>query len=77
MATFNLNIETHSAAVAEDGREGEIARILRITAERIENGRDSGILLDINGARVGSWDMNLPAALDEADDDEDEDEDGD
>lgn len=73
MAKFTLNIETHSAAIAEDGREFELARILRTTAERVENGQDSGILLDINGARVGSWEMDLPAILGDAEDDDPED----
>lgn len=71
MAKFILNIETHSAAVAEDGRETEVARILRTAAERVENGQDSGILLDINGARVGSWEMDLPVVSSNEDDDED------
>lgn len=70
MATVSLNIETHSAAVTENGREHEIARILRDTAERIENGQDAGVLLDINGAQVGSWDMDLPAILNDEEDDE-------
>lgn len=75
MATFTLKIETHSAAIAEDGREHEIVRILRATAERVENGHDSGILLDINGARVGSWEMDLPVVSSDEDDNEDDDED--
>ena len=66
MATFTLNIETHSAAIAEDDRELEIARILRKTAERVENGQTSGTLLDINGASVGTWEMDLPAVPEEA-----------
>ena len=69
MAKFSLNIETHSAAVAEEGREHEIARILRDTAERIENGQAAGVLLDINGAQVGSWAMDLPALLNDGEDD--------
>lgn len=71
MATFTLKIETDSAAIAEDGREHEIVRILRATAERVQDGRDSGILRDINGVNVGSWEMDLPVVSSDEDDDED------
>lgn len=70
MATFTFNIETNNTAIADEGGEHEIARILRITADRIENGEDSGNLRDINGGTVGTWSMNLPSAQDE-DDEED------
>lgn len=73
MATFTFNIETHNTAIADEGGEREIARILRITADRIENGEDSGNLRDINGGTVGTWSMNLPSVQDEDENDPDED----
>ena len=73
MATFNFNIESHNTALTDEGgREHEIARLLRVTAERIENGEDSGNLRDINGATVGTWSMDLPSLQAEGDDDDDE-----
>lgn len=77
MAKFSLNIVTDAAAVAEDGREHEIARILRTVPQRVEDGETSGILRDVNGVNVGSWDVDLPVIVDddtEDGDDEDEDE---
>lgn len=75
MAKFSLNIVTDSAAVAEEGREFEIARILRTVPERIEDGETSGVLRDINGVNVGSWDVDLPVITDDNAEDEDEDND--
>lgn len=73
MAKFSLNIVTDSAAVAEEGREFEIARILRTVPGRIEGGETSGTLRDVNGVNVGSWDVDLPAVLaDSEGDDQDE-----
>lgn len=51
---FMLNIETHNVALTEDG-EWELSRLLRKTADAIENGRTSGPLIDYNGATVGTW----------------------
>ena len=37
--------------------EGELARMLREIAEKIEKGRVYGSVMDINGNIVGSWDI--------------------
>ncbi|MFA5436896.1 MAG: hypothetical protein WC372_12730 [Candidatus Neomarinimicrobiota bacterium] len=53
---FKIEIETGNAAF-EDDRNMELARILRQIAERLENGEDAGRVLDINGNKVGSFEM--------------------
>lgn len=49
-----VEIDSGNAALAEDP-EGETARLLRETAERITAGHGSGVLLDSNGNRVGRF----------------------
>lgn len=51
---FTLRIRSDSAAMVED-TEGEVARLLRRTADQVESGVVTGTLLDINGNKVGSW----------------------
>lgn len=57
---FKLEIETDNAAF-EDGGNEELARILRKLADRITFGTydedDNGALLDINGNKVGDWEL--------------------
>lgn len=53
---FKIEIETGNAAF-EDDRNMELARILRQIAERLENGEDAGRVLDINGNKVGSFEI--------------------
>jgi hypothetical protein len=47
----NLN----NAAFDDNGKSGEIARILRDVAAKLETGRYEGNALDINGNTVGMW----------------------
>ncbi len=51
-----ITIKTDNAAFSESGggREIEIARILRLLAMKLEQGREVGALLDYNGNRVGT-----------------------
>lgn len=53
---FKIEIETGNAAF-EDDRNMELARILRQIAERLENGENAGRVLDINGNKVGSFEI--------------------
>lgn len=59
MPTFTVNLDCSSAAF-EDNTEGEVARILREIADRVEN-RDAKFpgfyqtIHDINGNDVGRW----------------------
>lgn len=58
---FNLELETDNAAFM-DGRSAEIARILRTIARNIEiisqRGDAAGVVLDINGNKVGRWELS-------------------
>ena len=72
---FGLKISSENAAFA-DNPEYETARLLRQTADRLENGIPGGMLMDINGNRVGHWDLEVPEDEYE-DNDEDDDNDAD
>lgn len=55
--SFRLDItDMDDAAMNEYPRE-EVARILRETAEKVQNGNDYGYLRDINGNKVGHWSL--------------------
>ncbi len=55
--SFRLDItDMEDAAMDEYPRE-EVARILRETADKVENGTDYGNLRDFNGNNVGHWDL--------------------
>ncbi|USN14482.1 hypothetical protein PAPPERLAPAPP_01130 [Brevundimonas phage vB_BpoS-Papperlapapp] len=55
---FKLEIDTGNAAFDDDAKPGELARILRDLADKIENGADMGAVRDVNGNRVGRFDVN-------------------
>ena len=52
---FKLEIDTENAAFEGDNLRGELVRILRAVARRIELHDDRGNVNDINGNRVGSF----------------------
>lgn len=56
---FIVHVDTTNAAFAEDPN-GELARILRHVAERVEAGAPSGVIRDTNGNRVGRWTVSEP-----------------
>lgn len=53
---FILDISTENAAFEDtlDGR-GEVARILREIADRLDEGQHNGTARDVNGNKCGSW----------------------
>ena len=54
---FQVDIATNGAAFEGPGEPGgEVARILRDLADRVEDGGNSFPLRDVNGNRVGSAD---------------------
>jgi hypothetical protein len=64
---FILEIEGANGASYED-TPGEVARLLRDCAGQVEDGIRQGLLRDLNGNHVGSWQFG--------EDEEDEDRDG-
>jgi hypothetical protein len=52
---LKLEMETDGDSFAEDEFPHECARIMRDVARRIQDGQDSGAILDINGNAVGRW----------------------
>lgn len=50
--TLRMNMDN---AAFEMYPASEAARLLRLVAEKMENGADGGKLLDINGNTVGTW----------------------
>lgn len=54
---FKLEIDTGNAAFEDEGKGYEIARILRDLAAKVENGADSGSVRDLNGNKVGTFEV--------------------
>lgn len=60
---LKLEIKTGGAAFSEDDvltTEGryEVARLLRKISVQIECGDSDGVIMDINGNKVGRWDLD-------------------
>ena len=54
---FELKMDCDNSAFEPDHRL-EIARILVAVADRMVNeGRDGGVCVDVNGNRVGEWEV--------------------
>lgn len=53
---FRIEFDTNNAAF-EFG-ENEIRRILNNTADKVDNGRKKGFVIDINGNLIGYWVYN-------------------
>lgn len=51
---FTVDFRCENSAFDGDP-SGEVARILRGIAERVEGGATSGVVFDDNGNSVGSW----------------------
>ena len=60
-------VSTKGAAFAGHG-EQECARLLRLVAERVEDGQLDGQLRDINGNHCGGFDLRLEAPQGEVSD---------
>ena len=54
---MRVTITTDNAAFGESDYEmrAEVARILREIADDLDNGKDGGPCIDINGNTVGRW----------------------
>lgn len=55
MSEFWMKISTDNAAFVDAPEGAELARLLRETAERLEQGVPYGSLRDVNGNMVGRW----------------------
>lgn len=60
MSEFRLTIATDNAAFSDGAHGHELARILRVVAQRVEDAGEmpdgaTGNVLDINGNRCGYW----------------------
>jgi hypothetical protein len=52
---FELKIKTGGAAFQDDCSHQELRRLLKCIEALLEDGITSGVLVDINGNRVGEW----------------------
>ncbi len=62
---FTLTLETLNEAFDGANHPIELARILRVVANRIEAGQTEGNVRDINGNRVGSFHSTVDAPAEE------------
>ena len=51
---MTIKFKTDNAAF-EESFSGEVARILNQIIERVEDGDDSGVIMDSNGNKIGEW----------------------
>ena len=54
---FKLSLNTSNVAFIDYGTE-EVKRILLEVAEKVQNGITEGKIIDINGNRIGKWELN-------------------
>lgn len=54
---LSVQLDSENDALTGPAGPHEVARLLRLTADQIEGGADCGRLMDYNGNRVGSWDL--------------------
>jgi hypothetical protein len=53
-----MKIEFKTGNAAFEGEDNyEVVRILRDIADQVERGCSLGIIIDINGNKVGSWEL--------------------
>ena len=52
---MNLTIDSGNASVTEDGKEYQVADLLREAAVQVKEGQTSGTLRDYNGHAIGDW----------------------
>ena len=62
---LTLTINSENAAFTGSNGPIEAARLLRQTADRIEQGYNCGRLMDINGNGAGAWDCEFSDIQDE------------
>ena len=57
--TCKISIKTDNAAFGDtdSSRAEEVARLLREIAADMDNGSTSGPVIDLNGNKVGTWDL--------------------
>lgn len=53
---FEIKIKTGGAAFDESGYE--VTRILKEIIIKMENGHTKGVIMDINGNKVGNWEYD-------------------
>jgi len=51
---LNIKFDTANDAFCDD-ETGETVRILREIAKKIEQGRENGSVMDLNGNKIGTW----------------------
>ena len=58
---MKIEFDTDNAAFTEDGWSGaaECARILRKIADQLDAGRIHAPIMDVNGNKIGSWDLEV------------------
>ncbi len=59
MEEFRMNVRMANAAF-EDDCKGEMVRILMKVTEEVARGRQEGPIFDVNGNRVGEWEITGP-----------------
>ena len=54
---IRIEFETTNSAFDDYG-DREIIRVLAVIAEKVERGMDKDIIIDIDGNKIGKWELN-------------------
>lgn len=54
---MRIEFETTNSAFDDYG-DREIIRVLAVIAEKVERGMDKDIIVDIDGNKIGKWELN-------------------
>jgi len=55
MNTFTCTIQAENASFEGESKPVELARLLRKVADKVEQGREKGMVIDFNGNKVGEF----------------------
>lgn len=54
---MRIEFETNGQAF-EDYGDREVSRVLAVIAEKVSRGMDKDIIVDIDGNKIGKWELN-------------------
>lgn len=60
MFTMSLRTLNDAFGYSGESRAAEVARILRVTADKLERGECGGPTMDLNGNSTGHWQIRGP-----------------
>ncbi len=65
--SFNISFDSSNAAFGDNREEAldEVTRIVKEVMTKIQNGREDGVVKDLNGNTIGDWNFYAETAEDD------------